>query len=103
MPVMTAGVTGVMKMIEREQLVKLIQEAIKLHDGICRVVGRKQMKKIADYLLDKGVTFPVRCKDCKHWLKDVPGCTDAIGRCRFGNYMVGANGYCVYGERKDND
>lgn len=44
----------------------------------------------------------VRCKDCKHWLKDVPGCTDAIGRCRFANYMVGANGYCVYGERKDN-
>ena len=42
----------------------------------------------------------VRCKDCKHWLKDVPGCTDAIGRCRFGNYMVGAAGYCVYGERR---
>jgi hypothetical protein len=45
----------------------------------------------------------VRCKDCKHWLKDVPGCTDAIGRCRFGNYMVGAAGYCVYGERKTNE
>lgn len=45
----------------------------------------------------------VQCKACKHWLKDVPGCTDAIGRCRFGNYMVGAAGYCVYGERKDNE
>lgn len=45
----------------------------------------------------------VRCKDCKHWMKDVPGCTDAIGRCRFGNYMVGAAGYCVYGERGEDE
>lgn len=44
----------------------------------------------------------VRCKDCKHWLKDVGGCTDQVGRCEWANYMVGANGYCVYGERKDN-
>ena len=45
----------------------------------------------------------VRCKDCKHWLKDVPGCTDFIGHCEWGNYMIGAAGYCVYGERKDNE
>lgn len=43
----------------------------------------------------------VRCRDCKHWLKDVGGCTDSIGRCRLANYMVGATGYCVYGERKE--
>ena len=42
----------------------------------------------------------VRCKGCKHWLKDVAGCTDFVGRCEWANYMVGANGYCVYGERK---
>ena len=42
----------------------------------------------------------VRCKDCKHWLKDVAGCTDFVGRCEWANYMVGANGYCVYGEAK---
>ena len=42
----------------------------------------------------------VRCKDCKHWLKDVPGCTDFVGRCELANYMIGAVGYCVYGERK---
>ena len=44
-----------------------------------------------------------RCKDCKHWLKDVAGCTDFVGRCELANYMVGAVGYCVYGERKDGD
>ena len=42
----------------------------------------------------------VRCKDCKHWLKDAAGCTDLVGRCEWANYMVGANGYCVYGEAK---
>lgn len=42
-----------------------------------------------------------RCKDCKRWMKDVPGCTDFVGRCEWANYMVGAAGYCVYGERRD--
>ena len=42
----------------------------------------------------------VRCKDCKHWKKDVPGCTDFVGRCGLANYMIGATGYCVYAERK---
>ena len=42
----------------------------------------------------------VRCKDCKHWLKDVPGCTDFVGCCEWANYMIGAVGYCVYGERR---
>jgi hypothetical protein len=45
----------------------------------------------------------VHCKDCKHWLHDFPGCTDAIGRCEWANYMVGCNGYCVYGERRTDD
>lgn len=43
----------------------------------------------------------VRCKDCKHWLKDVAGCTENVGRCEWANWMVGENGYCVYGERKE--
>ena len=45
----------------------------------------------------------VRCKVCKHWLKDVPGCTEQIGRCEWANYMVGAVGYCVYGERRTDE
>ena len=43
----------------------------------------------------------VHCKDCKHWVKDVAGCTETIGRCELVDYMVGSVGYCVYGERKD--
>lgn len=45
----------------------------------------------------------VRCKDCKRWLKDFPGCTYEIGRCEWANYLVGRAGYCVYGERKESD
>lgn len=43
----------------------------------------------------------VRCKDCKHWLKDFAGCSDTVGRCEWANYAVGADGYCLYGERKE--
>lgn len=42
----------------------------------------------------------VRCRECKHWVKDVAGCTDFVGRCDLANYMIGENGYCLYGERK---
>lgn len=45
----------------------------------------------------------VRCKDCKHWLKDFAGSTEFVGRCEYANYAIGANGYCVYVERKDDE
>lgn len=45
----------------------------------------------------------IRCKNCKHWLKDVPGCTEFIGRCEFANYMIGSMGFCFYGERRSDD
>lgn len=87
----------------REELIELLKEAMVLSDGICRIVGNTQAKAIGHYLFAHGVTIPVRCKDCKHWLHDFPGCTDAIGRCEWANYMVGCNGYCVYGERRTDD
>lgn len=46
----------------------------------------------------------VRCKDCKHWGKygvSVAGETDNVKACEWAIWMVGENGYCVYGERKD--
>lgn len=48
------------------------------------------------------VEVPCRCKDCKHWM-DFPncGCTDAVKVCALAEYMIGQNGYCLYGERKD--
>ena len=55
----------------------------------------------AAMLLEMDTVEVVRCKDCKRWMKDVAGCTDFVGRCAYANYMIGANGYCLYGERKE--
>lgn len=43
----------------------------------------------------------VRCKDCKHWGTGYGGETDYAKTCEFAGWMVGANGYCVYGEKMD--
>ena len=45
----------------------------------------------------------VHCKDCKHWADGVAGCTEHIKCCKIGFYMVGENGYCVYGERRTDE
>ena len=50
-------------------------------------------------MLNVDAVEAVLCEECKHWLKDVPGCTDFVGRCAWANYMIGAVGYCVYGEK----
>lgn len=63
----------------------------------------KAVKAVAENAPTVDAVEVVRCRDCKHWLKDVAGCTDFVGRCEWANYMVGSVGYCVYGERKDGD
>ena len=40
----------------------------------------------------------VHCKDCKHWGCGLPMETEYAKCCGFGGYMVGKEGYCVYGE-----
>lgn len=56
----------------------------------------------AKYIESLGITKVVRCKDCKYWADGVHGCTDHVKVCKIGFYMVGENGYCVYGEREGN-
>lgn len=43
--------------IARKTLISLLREAINLHDGICRVVGKRRIEEIADYLIAHGVTI----------------------------------------------
>lgn len=43
----------------------------------------------------------VRCKDCKHWGTGYCGETEHIKECEYAHYMVGENGYCAYGEVKN--
>lgn len=65
---------------------------------------RRQREIIADHLIANGVTIPVRCKECKHWKHiEHVGCSDLAKVCMLSNYMIGANGYCLYGERRTDD
>lgn len=45
----------------------------------------------------------VRCKDCKHWQDIGKGCTDHVRCCEIGFYMIGENGYCYFGERREGE
>jgi hypothetical protein len=45
----------------------------------------------------------VRCRDCKYWVTDVSGCTEFVRRCELASYMIGAAGFCLYGERRENE
>ena len=57
--------------------------------------------EIAEKLKEHKTLNIVHCKDCKHWGTGVAGETENVKCCEYGKYMVGANGYCVYGEKKE--
>ena len=59
--------------------------------------------EIAEKLKEHKTLNIVHCKDCKHWGTGVAGETENVKCCEYGKYMVGANGYCVYGEKKECD
>ena len=45
-----------------------------------------------------------RCKDCKYWKHfEHVGCSDFAKVCTLANYMIGATGYCLYGERREGE
>ena len=86
----------------RERLIKLA------HDYFDSVpwyadIADLNPEELIDHLIANGVTIPVLCKECKHWADGVSGCTDHVKCCKIGYYMVGENGYCVYGGRKTDE
>ena len=56
--------------------------------------------EIAEKLKEHKTLNIVHCKDCIHWGTGVAGETENVKCCEYGKYMVGANGYCVYGEKR---
>ena len=56
--------------------------------------------KIANELKEHKTLNIVHCKDCKHWGTGIAGETENVKCCEYGKYMVGENGYCVYGEKE---
>ena len=55
--------------------------------------------EIAEKLKGHKTLNIIHCKDCIHWGTGIAGETENVKCCEYGKYMVGANGYCVYGER----
>ena len=56
--------------------------------------------EIAEKLKDHKTLNIVHCKDCKHWGTGVAGETENVKCCEYSRYMVGMNGYCVFGEKR---
>jgi hypothetical protein len=71
-------------------------EREKLIDLLCYIPGAEE---IADFFLANGVTIPVTCKDCKHYIyDDFDGCCVCMQLSKY----VKPDFWCAYGERKDN-
>ena len=56
--------------------------------------------EIAEKLKEHKTLNIVHCKDCKHWGTGIAGETENVKCCEYSKYMVGANGYCVFGEKE---
>ena len=77
---------------ERGKHIKSCKKCAEEHEQLARWL--EELKKYREMDI-------VHCKDCKHWGTGVPGETENVKCCEYGKYMVGANGYCVYGEKKE--
>ena len=76
-------------MTDREKLSELLSPWL-AHLSLCA----------AGELIEKGVTIPVRCKDCKQWCRN-NGITDSPnGNCFYHDATTNGNDFCSYGERK---
>ena len=96
-------------LISRSALIKRIKKfEEEVHQISECYVSEDEILEVLDYveiLIDEQPTVEaepvVHCKDCKHWGMGVAGETDHVKCCEYGEYMVGANGYCVYGAKMD--
>ena len=71
-------------------------------DWIETIVHPYFATELADYLISKGVTIPVRCIDCRY-LESDDWDGETLYCCVQGMNMgdVTPNTYCCYGERKN--
>ena len=77
-----------------------------LYNKNCQFLAKHKLEPVVSctaYNNAADMVEVVRCKDCKHWGTECAGETDRIKECEYAHYMTGANGYCVYGERREDD
>ena len=93
------------RLIDANPIVKFIMDGLNNPDKL-KALGHDAIEILTEIEFADTVDAVevVRCKDCKHWkhFKHL-GCTDFVKVCGLANYMIGENGYCLYGERKDNE
>ena len=77
---------------------KALIEEIKQRAGMWQKTAEKFISVIKEQPTVEAVPV-VHCKDCKHWGTGVAGETEHVKCCEYGKYMVGENGYGVYGEK----
>jgi hypothetical protein len=79
------------------------EDVKELINGLCSLPWEHEIDYLVNSLPTVEAEPVVHCKDCRHWGMGVSGETDHVKCCEYGEYMVGMNGYCVYGAKKDGE
>lgn len=78
---------------EKLKLIKLLSKSpVSARKTLDDYLLLSTLGDIADYLISKGSTIPVRCGECKHY--DSPFCSQ-------NRRIYSRDGFCSYGERKE--
>lgn len=85
----------------KEKLMEILRNPIYPH------LDADPIEALADYLIDSGVVLPIHCKDCKHYdnSEGIQWChlNSKFYKGGFDWHSFPEDGFCYYGERKDND
>ena len=95
-------------MNDRERLVELIHSALSEELKKNKIYSFPVIEgEIADYLLKNGVTFPVRCRECKYYMPYTPPFGTGKYYCdQFSEDDLAytePTSFCGYGELKENE
>lgn len=78
---------------------KLLTDAADTIEELSAKLASANMERSEQHY-DNDMVKVIRCKDCRQWGTGFPAETEHGKVCRYAGYMIGANGYCVYGEKK---
>lgn len=90
-------------LISRKALIDFLDETVPYDEMLASQYNADWIYSLIESAPAVDAVEVVRCKECKHW-KHIThlGCTDFVKVCGLANYMIGENGHCLYGERKEN-
>ncbi len=89
-----------------EVMSKLCRLVGEVQDCGCDVTDVVEMNYVEndvliDHLIANGVTIPVRCENCTH--HDTDSCPDNRVWCSMIRRYMKPDGYCSYGERREEE